>query len=131
MSLTLTIGGTNYKPQYKTGSANIRERLANAVNTMSLTLVLDANDTMPTEGAEIVFADGACKLFGGFVTHVQPYETGEGQLFNCHIEASDYQHILGNKVVAETYSGETLADIYTRYVYKGFDGHPGVDIACG
>lgn len=125
MALTLTIGGTNFKPQYKTGSAVIRERLNSATNELRLTIVKTANSgSTVEEGKEIIFKDGSRFLFAGYVTRVQPIETGKGQLFEYRVEASDYSYILINKSAQKSYANATLKtiveDLLSTYVDSGY-----------
>ncbi len=66
MALTLTIGGDNFLPQYKTGSARIVDQLQNRGNTFTLELTRKTWQDAPQEGKEIIFKDGSRFLFGGF-----------------------------------------------------------------
>lgn len=126
MALTLTIGGTDFKPQYKTNSAVIRERLNSAANEMKMTIVeiAGAGHSTPEEGKEIIFKDGARFLFAGYVTQVLPIETGEGQKFAYNIECSDYTYILINKSAQKSYASQTLKaiveDLLSTYVDSGY-----------
>jgi hypothetical protein len=124
MSLTLTIAGTNYLPQYKTNSATITEQLQNRCNVLRLQITKNPNQSAPSQGMEIVLKDGSRFLFGGFVSRVSPAETGVGQLFVYDIEATDYTYVINNKVAQESYSGQTLGyivnDLVTKYVNSGY-----------
>ncbi len=126
MAITLTIGGSDFKPQYKTGSAVIRERLNNAANELRVTIVkVDGKGhSTPEEGKEIIFKDGSRFLFAGFISRVDPVETGEGQRFEYRIEATDYTYILINKSAQKTYTSKTLKfiveDLISTYVDSGY-----------
>src|SRR4051812_15067761 len=124
MSLSLTLGGTNFKPQYVTGSATIRERLNSDADELRLTLTKKAGQNTPSEGQEIIFADGARRLFAGYVSGIKPTETGEGELITYDVEASDYTYILINKNTQISYTDQTLgyivADLMSRYVDAGY-----------
>jgi hypothetical protein len=123
-TLTLTIGGSNFLPQYKTGSAQITDQLQNRGNTMKFQITKKSSQSAPSEGEEIVFKDGSRFLFGGFISRVQPREIGEGSLFIYDVEATDYTYILINKSAQITYEGETLQDIVvdliSEYVDAGY-----------
>jgi len=124
MALTLTIGGSNFLPQYKTGSAQITEQLQNRGNTLRLQLTKKTSQSSPSEGEEIIFKDGSRFLFGGFISRVQPQEVGEGQLFIYDIEATDYTYIPINKSAQITYQNQTLQyiveDLVSQYVDAGY-----------
>ncbi len=123
-TLTLTVGGSNFLPQYKTNSAQITDQLQNRGNTLKLQLTKKAAQTAPSEGEEIIFKDGSRFLFGGFISRVQPREIGEGSLFIYDIEATDYTYIAINKSTQITYDGQTLqyivADLVSEYVDAGY-----------
>lgn len=111
MALTLTIGGDNFLPQYKTGSARIVDQLQNRGNTFTLELTRRTGQDAPQEGKEIIFKDGSRFLFGGFVTRVQPVEIGLGSFFVYQVEATDYSYVVINKNAQKVYENETLHDI--------------------
>jgi hypothetical protein len=123
-TLTLTIGGTNFLPQYKTNSAKITEQLQNRGNTMSLEIIVTPGDSVPTEGEEIIFKDGSRYLFGGFVSRIKKQETGEGQLFVYDVEATDYTYVVINKNAQRTYEDQTLQyiveDLVDTYIDAGY-----------
>lgn len=123
-TLTLTIGGANYLPQYKTGTAKINEQLQNRGNTMTLELTKLPSQSAPTEGQEIILKDGSRFLFGGFVSRVQAKETGEGQLFVYQVEATDYTYVIINKNAQITYENQTLQyiveDLVDNYIDSGY-----------
>lgn len=124
MALTLTIGGDNFKPQYKTNSAKIKETLQHRANTLSLEITKSSSQNAPKEGKEIIFKDGSRFLFSGFVSRVTPVELGIGQLFLYDVEATDYNYILNNKIAAKFYSSQTLKqiveDLLSVYVDSGY-----------
>ena len=124
MALTLTIGGTNFLPQYKTNSLTVRERLFSAANIANLTIVKKPGENTPSEGAELIFKDGTRFLFGGFVTKLDPREVGEGEMIVYSVEAMDYTYILNNKYAQKTYTSQTLAaivaDLLSEYVDSGY-----------
>lgn len=133
MALTLTIGGVDFKPQYKTGSAKITSQLQNRGNSMTLEVTKLASGHEPAEGAEIIFKDGSRFLFAGFITRVEPTETGVGSLFVYQLEATDYTYILINKNAQTTYEGQTLQyiveDLIDQYVDAGYGfTYTGVDV---
>jgi hypothetical protein len=124
--LTLTIGGVNFLPQYVTGSARITEALERA-GVMTLSIVANPPQTIPQEGAEVIFKDGSRYLFGGYVSKVEPEEVGKGDLFLCRVEVSDYSYIFNNKIASRAYENQTLKaiveDLLASYVDTsyGFD----------
>src|SRR3954453_22111146 len=124
MARTLTIGGTNFLPQYVTGSATIRERLNSDADEMRLTIVKKSGQNTPEEGQEIIFKDGSRFLFAGYVSRIAPTETGEGQLISYDVEATDYTYVLINKNTQISYENQTLGyivdDLLTRYVSAGY-----------
>jgi len=124
MALTLTIAGTDFLPQYVTGSAKIRARLNSDADELRLTLTKKSGQNTPEEGQEIVFKDGARFLFAGHISRIDPSETGEGQLITYRIEATDYTYILINKNAQISYENQTLAyivdDLLTQYVAAGY-----------
>ena len=82
-------------------------------NVMTFGAVTEGIGNAPQEGAELVYKDGARFLFGGFITRVQPQETGKGEFFKYDVEVSDYATIFNNKIVRRAYSGQTLLAIVT------------------
>ena len=124
MAITLTIGGADFKPQYKTNSARIIDTLQHRGNTMTLQITKKGAESAPSEGSEIIFKDGARFLFGGFISRVEPIETGIGELFVYQVEATDYTYILINKNAQSTYASQTLAaivsDLISTYVDSGY-----------
>ena len=133
-TLTLTIGGSNFLPQYKTGSAQITEQLQNRGNTMKLQLTKLPAQSAPNEGEEIIFKDGSRFLFAGFISRVQPREIGEGSLFVYDVEATDYTYIAINKSAQATYENKTLQyivqDLVSQYVDAGY-GFTTTNVAVG
>lgn len=124
MALTLTIGGANFLPQYKTGSARITAQLQNRGDVLTMSLTRKTGQDAPQEGTEIIFKDGSRFLFGGFITRVQPTEYGVGSLFVYEIEATDYTYVAINKNAQEVYENMTLGaiveDLMTNYVDSGY-----------
>jgi len=110
MAKTLTVAGANYLPYAKTSTVRIREMLRKT-NVMNFEAVTEGIANAPQEGAEIVYKDGSRFLFGGFISRVQPTETGLGEFFKYQVEASGYDYIFNNKIVRRAYSNETLGDI--------------------
>lgn len=124
MALTLTIGGTNYKPQYKTGSAKITSQLNNQGDSCTMTIIQRSGQSAPTVGQEIIFKDGSRFLFGGFVSKLTPVETGVGQLIEYTLEATDYTYLLVNKYAQEVYEARTLnyivTDLFSQFMDSGY-----------
>lgn len=124
MALTLTIGGVNFLPRYKTGSLQVHAQIQNQGDSCSLGLVIKKGQTLPTIGQEIVFKDGTRFLFGGYVSRLTPTEYGVGEAIVYSIEAIDYTYILTNKNTQATYENQTLAyivaDLLTNSVDSGY-----------
>ena len=122
--ITLTIGGTDFKPQYKTNSAVITETLQSRGNTMTLEITKKSAESAPEEGKEIIFKDGSRFLFGGFISRVEPVETGIGQLMTYYVEATDYTYIVINKNAQKSYANQTLKyivdDLVSTYINSGY-----------
>lgn len=132
---TLTIASVNYLPQYKTNSCEITEIVQNKANKMTMELTALAGQSIPREGSEIVFKDGARFLFGGYVSRVQFLELGQiGRLFTIRLEASDYSWILSNKVARRSYENKTLKfiveDLLDTYLDAGY-GFTTTNVATG
>lgn len=127
MAKTLSIAGSNFLPQYKTNSAQIRELIQNKSGEMNMEVTVKPGQTVPQQGSEIVYKDGARFLFGGYITRITPVEIGKGDLFIYSVEAPDYSFILNNKVAKRAYTNTTLgaivADLMGTYVDAsyGFD----------
>ena len=134
MALTLTIGGSNFLPQYKTNSARVVDTLQHRANTLTLEITKKAAQSAPDEGKEIVFKDGSRFLFAGFITRVSPIEIGKGDLFTYRVEATDYTYILINKNAQKTYENQTLKqiveDLLSTYVAAGY-GFTSTNVATG
>jgi hypothetical protein len=107
-TLTLTIGGVDFLPQYLKDSAQITEQIQNKGNTMHMTIVQKSGQSPPLVGKEIIFKDGSRFLFGGFISRITPTETGVGQLIEHAIEATDYTYLLINKMAQASYANATL-----------------------
>lgn len=132
-TLTLTVGGVNMLPQYKTNSAKITAQLQNRGNSMTIEFTKIPSGLEPTEGAEIVLKDGARFLFAGYITRVEPREMGKGSQFVYQVEATDYTYILINKNAQITYENKTLQyiveDLIDTYVATGYSfTYTGVDV---
>lgn len=127
MAKTLTIAGVNYLPYYKTNSAEIKETLRKT-NSLNLEIVTKGISNAPQEGGEIVFKDGSRFLFGGYISRVQPHETGKGDLFNFAVEASDYSYIFNSKIARRAYSNKTLLYIVTDLMGEYVDSSYGFDL---
>lgn len=134
MAKTLTLAGTDFLPQYKTNSVQIRETIQNKSNVMNLQITVMPGDNTPQEGSEIIFKDGSRFLFGGFVTRTKPREIGKGQLFIFDVEASDYSFIFGSKIARRAYSNQTLKyiveDLIATYVDSSY-GFTTTNVATG
>lgn len=115
MAKTLTIAASNYLPYFKTSTAKVREMLRKT-NVINFEAVTDDIANAPQEGAEVVYKDDTRFLFGGFITRVQPTETGKGEHFKYQVEASGYDFIFNNKIVRRAYSNATLAAIVTDII---------------
>lgn len=111
MALTLTIGGANFLPQYKTNTAVIKEQLQNKSNVLNIEIVKKPSQTKPGEAKEIILKDGSRFLFAGFITRVNPIEIGVGQLFTYDVEATDYTYILINHQAQKVYESMTMKAI--------------------
>lgn len=124
MALTLTIGGVSMIGQMKKDSARIRERLNNQANEFRFVILKKTGGLEPQEGQEVVYKDGARFLFGGYISKIDPTETGKGSMIEYVCEATDYTYVLINKIVAENYAGMTLSaivnDLITNYVNAGY-----------
>lgn len=120
MAIQLTIGGTDATAMLKINSAGINSQIKNQGDIMRLTLVKAAADTAPQGGQEIVLTDSGRFLFGGFITRLDPEETGIGQQIRYQVEASDYTYILTNRHAQKSYASQTLhdivADLFTQYL---------------
>lgn len=127
MSKTLTIAGTNFKPQLVTNSARIRELVQNKSSVMNMQLFYKSGMNVPQEGSEVVFKDGSRFLFGGFISRLDPTETGKGYKLLYDVEVSDYSFIFNYKTAKRAYLNQTLAyivnDLITDFVGTsyGFD----------
>lgn len=134
MAKTLTIAGVDFLPQYVTNSALITEIVQNKANKMELDITVKPSQSIPREGSEIIFKDGARFLFGGYISKVEIDELGVGQFFNCHVEASDYAYTFNNKVARRSYENHTLKyiveDLITEYVDAGY-GYTTTNVATG
>lgn len=134
MSLTLTIGGTDFLPRYKTNSSQVTSQIQNQGDTFLFSLVIKSGGTLPQTGQEVVFKDGSRFLFGGYLSRLTPVEYGIGKLIEYQCEATDYTYLLVNKNVQETYTNQTLgfivADLLTKYVASGY-GLTHVNTAAG
>ncbi len=123
-TLTLTIGGVNFLPQYKSGSAKITSQVQNQGDTCDLTIVQRSGQNPPIVGQELIFKDGSRFLFGGFISKITPTETGIGQLIEYVVETTDYTYLLINKNAQQQYASESLhdivADLLTQYVAAGY-----------
>lgn len=125
-TLTLTIGGANYLPQYKTNSVEIREQLNNQGNSMTLLLTRKSGQSAPQVGSEIILKDGSRTLFGGFVTKAEPVEYGVGEFQVYNVEASDYTYVLVNKNAQASYEAQTLKAIVDDLVATNVDSGYGI-----
>lgn len=134
MALTLTIGASNYLPQYKTNSFSKTESLQNRANSMRMDIVKKSGQSAPSEGQEIIFKDGSRFLFAGYVSNLRPSEVGKGDLITYGLEATDYTYVLINKVAQKTYNNQTLKaiaeDLLSTYIDAGY-GFTSADIETG
>lgn len=110
-TLTLTIGGADFLPQYKTGSIKITEQIQNQGNTLNLQITKTTLQSAPVSGQEIMLMDGARTLFSGYITKTTPQEYGIGSFVLYKVEAMDQTYILANKEAQASYENMTLGDI--------------------
>ena len=129
MARTLTLAGVDFMPQYKTNSSKIREILQNKSNVFDFVLTVKAGQTLPSQGAEVVFKDGARYLFGGYITKLDPTETGKGALLEYQMEASDYSYMFNNKIVRRAYTNQTLLYIVTDIINTYLGSSYGFDLS--
>lgn len=124
MALTLTIGGSNFLPQYKTNSFTKTEILQNRGNTAKIEITKKSSENAPEQGKELIFKNGTDFIFAGFVSKISPIEIGVGQLFIYDVEVTDYTYIIINKSAQKTYKSQTLSyivnDLMTNYVDAGY-----------
>jgi hypothetical protein len=125
-TLTLTIGGVNFLPQYKTGSATITAQIMNQGDTLTMVIIKKIGQSAPTAGQEVIFKDGTRTLFGGFITKLTPIEYGIGQMIEYTVEATDYTYILINKSAQQGYSSQTLSAIVNDLVTNNVDSGYGL-----
>lgn len=118
--ISLVVAGVDFTDSYVTGSPRIREVIQNKSGVMYIDLAIKQGQSVPLQGAEIVFRDILRKRFAGFITRITPAESGKGAFFTYRVEASDYSFIFGNKIVKRAYQNKTLGyivnDIMTRDV---------------
>ena len=110
-TLTLTIGGTDFMPQYLKDSAVITEQIQNKGNSLQIRITKKSAQTAPAVGKEIILKDGSRFLFGGYITRVVPQEMGVGQIIDYTVEATDYTYLLINKYAQSSYANATLYSI--------------------
>ena len=106
--LTLTIGGVNFLPQYKTGTAKISSILYNQGDVLNFEITQKTGQSVPQDGAEVIFCDASRKLFGGYISKMTPVEYGVGQMIVWQVEVTDYTYVLINKFAQKTYDNQTL-----------------------
>lgn len=124
MALTITIGGADFKPQYKTGTLHIKQTIQHQADICTLEIRKKSGENAPTEGKEIIVKDGSRFLFGGFITRTSVVETGKNDLFMYKVEATDYSYVLINKTAQVAYTNQTLQyivqDLLSQYVNSGY-----------
>lgn len=120
-TLTLTIGGVDFMPQYVTGKTKILSQIANQGDLMNIEIIQKSGQTAPKQGAEIIFKDGTRVLFAGYITRITPTEYGIGQWIHWKIEATDYTYLLINKFAQKLYQNMTLHDIVVDLVTNNID----------
>lgn len=127
MALTLTINGVNALPYAINSSYRIVEQIQGGrANALNFQLARKSGEVLPVAGQEIVLKDGSRFLFGGFLTRLDPLETGVGALFQYQIEATDYTYALINHKAEGAYENKTcayiVADLLTQWLPGwGFD----------
>lgn len=128
MAKTLTVGGSNFLPQYETNSVRIHETVQNKSGVMGLTITVKPGQNAPVEGSEIVYKDGTRFLFGGYISRVSSVELGKGAFFTYTVEASDYSYIFNSKIARRAYTNATLADIVADLMGTYVDASYGFDL---
>lgn len=76
----------------------------------------------PALSNEIILMDGSTRVFAGTV--IETHESNEGMLRFFDVVCKDYTHIMDQKMVNKTYTGQTISaivnDIKTNYLPSGF-----------
>lgn len=121
---TVTIGGTDVTGYIRPGTLSADDKLSNQINTIKM--YLEKPPIVPTAWQEIIFLDGATKIFGGYV--ITPNDNDGADLsLDYNLSGSDYTVRLEKIKVKEEYENKTDAyiidDLITKYlVGEGFDG---------
>lgn len=126
-TLSLTIGGVDFLPQYKSGSAQITNQIQNQGDWLLLTIIQKKGQSAPSIGSEIILKDGSEFLFGGFVSKLSPTEYGVGEMIQYTVEATDYTYLLVNKTAQKSYANETLHDIVIDLLSTNVDSGYALD----
>lgn len=116
MSLAITVGGEDRKPQYINESINIVEQLEDRANELSIQFVKRPGDPDIKENEEIKITDGERILFAGYITRIDPEEVGAGQLIKMYVEAADYTYLLQNKIIHRSFQEDTLKTIVEEII---------------
>lgn len=127
-AIKLTIAGVDFLPQYRTNTARIRQLVQNKSSVMNMQINVKSGQSVPLQGSEIIYKDGARFLFGGYVTRITPTEIGKGSLFLYNVESSDYSFILNNKIAKRAYTNTTLGAIVTDLMNTYVDAGYGFDL---
>lgn len=125
MALTLTIGGSNKTSLLVVNTLRTESRL-NTRNRASFTLTDTTGAYRPTVGAEVVFADGTTRYFGGFIdTYSESLTvTGNTVSLSYDVECVSYDAICDRRLVAASYESptQTLSTIVLDIVTNTLSG---------
>lgn len=124
MSISLTIAGVDKTRQIQADSLRIDNILTNKRDTAIFSILNNTGDTyMPNSGSEVVIMDGVTKIFGGIITGIESKAGAYGIIVHA-ITCQDYTRLLDHKLVANSFTGQTVNDIITflkdNYFPTGF-----------
>lgn len=123
MALTITIGGVDKTALIEWQSISITQELTKTADQMSFNLNIYGTKTyQPNLGDEVIFLNGAVRVFAGNI--VQTNLTNDGLAQELNVIVKDYSNLLDSQLVSKTYTSMTvqaiIADILTNFTDGSF-----------
>jgi hypothetical protein len=109
--ITITINEVDKTLNVEFPSLNIQNILTRKRDICTFRVVTHSGETfIPELGQEVIIEDSGTRIFGGVITRYESAPSGYG-VINHSIECQDFTRRLDQKLVADTFSNQTVAAI--------------------
>lgn len=111
--ISITIGGVDKTRKILFPSLSIQNILTRKRDICTFVVTTHSGETyVPSLGQEVIITDTNERIFGGVITRIQSAPTAYG-VVGHEIECQDFTRRLDQKLVADTFQGQTVLQIIT------------------